>query len=377
MVLGLTEDFTTNVQFDAELLSAPTSGLYVNSGTDPSITAENLLAFLPLTDVTFAEWDAAVGYGVYSVTRKKADVVLKGGKIFQSLQTPNLDKDPETEVDFWLETNVESLKIKSFMDRVLDRVYSELHLTKRLVNNQSIYEIGNKLVTLPNNYSGWVFAPKGSDYVSFKLNQISLQKAGTTPVNVYVVNQGQLVTTLQATPSNGQVEFTDVGYTFKGVGEWYFLIEGGSQVFSSGEWIDPQRYDGFICYPVTGVGISPETSSFSEMGQGNGLGFNITAFLDSTSYIQNNIAELGNFVRATFELMTFQMFYANANNRSNRAQLIQMDDNRLMLEVKELNADTAAKRFRESKKVAQSMIEKTFDTQLYQSDDFVVNEGSV
>ena len=64
MVLGISEDFTSTVEFDSQLSSIPSSGLYLNSGTHPIITVNNLLEFLPNINFNFSEWDSSTSYGV-------------------------------------------------------------------------------------------------------------------------------------------------------------------------------------------------------------------------------------------------------------------------------------------------------------------------
>lgn len=380
MVLGIREDFTSTVAFDAQLTALPESGLYLNEGVHPSITVGNLLSFLPFPDVTFTAWDDETTYGKYESTKVKTDIVSYSGKIYQSLQGANLNKQPDTQTAYWLETNLESLKIKAFIDKVQAKVYSELNLTKRLINNQFIYSgwDSNYLIEnlLPNDYAAWVFEPKGSDYVTIKLNQVSFSKSGTTPVNLYVINQGVLVTTLQLTPSNGIVDFKDLNYSFSGKGQWMFAIDS-TEVIGRPSYIDPSKYDGFVCYTATGIGADLDNVTWSYGNNGNGLGFNVSVFLDAQVYIDNNIDYLANFVRATFELMALEMFMSNANNRSNREQLIQMDMDRLLYETRDLTGFTVAKRYNDEKKRALRVIGNSFDTQLSADDEFNVTIGSV
>ena len=153
MILGISEDFTTSVNLDAELTSLPQSGLCLNSGTHPSITIDNLLEFLSFFEPTFSNWDDATPYTNYSISKKRTDIVSYKGKIYQSLQNTNLNNNPDKTPSYWLETNVESLKIKNHIDKIKDKVYSELNLTKRLINNQFIYNVGTNEVKLPNDYS--------------------------------------------------------------------------------------------------------------------------------------------------------------------------------------------------------------------------------
>lgn len=376
MTLGIAEDFTSNVPLDNELTAVPSNGLYLNSGVHPSITTANLLAFLPLLDLVIAPWDSETAYGIYANSRNKSDLVMYDGIIYESISTDNEGSQPDESTEDWLATNIESLRLKSFIQKVKDKVLSDLKLTKRLVNNQYLYEVGRNESQLPNDYCGWVFEPKGSDYISIRLNEVSFQKSGTAPVNLYVINQGVLIDTLTITPANGTVNFKRLDYAFKGKGKWIFAVDS-TEVFINGNAVDPLKYDGFVCYTTSGSGASPEAASYNYGSTDNGLGFNVTAFLDSESYIENNLDELGNFVRACFELSALQMYLSNPNNRSNREQLIQMDANTLLFETKDLSADTVVKRYHDEKKRALRTIEKTFDTQLSQGGDFIVDYDSV
>lgn len=378
MILGISEDFSIDVSLDAELNEASTSGLNLNDGAHPSITIENLLSFLPFSSVAISDWADDVTYSKYSDTQKRSDLVMVDSKIYQSLQNNNLANDPE-EVDslFWMETNIESLTLKAFIKRVQNKVYADLNLTKRLVNNQFIYEVGRHDLMLPNNFAAWVFEPKGSDYLTFTINQIALQANTLSDVNLYVVNEGVLVDTLILSPNNGLLEFKELKYTFSGKGRWIFAIDSQSVKANQGA-IDPLLYDGFVCYTATGIGLTAEGSEWSYQTAGNGLGLNISVSLDSSLYIENNISNLGNFVRSTFELMSLQMFLSNSGNRSNRSEIIQRDRELLIAETKNLDHNTVAKRYTDEKKEAKRLIDKTFDTQLSGvSDDFNIEITSI
>jgi len=374
MILGISEDFTSTVNFDSELSSIPSSGLHLNSGVHPSITVGNLLEFLPKINFTFSQWKNSTDYGVFTETRNKKDIVFYQNKIYQSIKsgTNNLPTDSV----YWLETNIESLRVKSFLNKVKDRVYSELSLEKMLVNNQFLYENGDIETTLDGDYSGWVIEPKGSDYVSFRVNQISFQKSSTTPVNLYILNQNQLINTITITPDNGRLNFQDVDLKLSGKGDFKLLIDSTS-VFTSNATVDPQQFDGFLAYTTTGTGASVETADYTYNVYGNGIGLNITAFLDPKVYIDNNLSEFGSFIRSTFEYMTFQMFLHNSNNRSNTSERIQIDRDMLVRELKDMNVDSVVRRFYNGKKKALKMLEKTFDTQLNKNNGITLNVGSI
>lgn len=366
MVLGIIEDFSSDVSLDAELTQMPSNGIYLNSGVNPLITVNNLLSFLPFYDITLTAWDETKTYNVYSTTRQKTDLVTYQSKTYQSIKASNLTNIPdETDSEYWLETNSDSLKIKMFLQKVTDRVYRELNLSKRLIENQFIFEVGENTVTLPNDYAGWVFEPRGSDYVTITLNQISFQKSGTTPVNLYVLNQSKLVDTLTITPSNGIVDFKDLNYSFNGKGAWSFVIDSTEVIVNNGV-VSPLKYNGFVCYTTSGIGDTPTSAVYSNGQTSNGLGFNVSVSLNSQTYIDNNINSLANFVRATFELMALEMMFYNSETRSNRdSKNIQASKQDIGFEIKSLEGNTVAKRFQQELSKAKNAISKTFDTQLF------------
>lgn len=362
MVLGISEDFTSNVVLDSELKDLPSSGMYLNSGVHPSITVENLLDFLPKTIFTFDAWSETKNYEVFELSRNRKDIVLSNDKIYQSIKSGVNNDVSDTE--YWLETNIESLRLKVFLDKVKDRVYSDLNLTRRLINNQYLYESSTTTeVQLENNYAGWVLESKGSDYVSIRVNEISIQKSGTTPINLYVVNQGTIIETISITPNNGHLNFKPVDLVLKGKGDFKLVIDSTS-VYRGVSTVNPFKFDGFLAYTTNGVGDSPETSTYTYNTYGNGIGLNVSTYLDASQYIENNLSGFGNYIRATFEVMVFEMFLHNSNNRSNRSQRIQMKDEFLIAELKDMKAETIVKKYHREKKRALNEIQKTFDTQL-------------
>ena len=366
MILGIAEDYTNVEVLDKELTSIPQSGLYINGGSHPLITINNLLQFLPNLDMIFNDWNIAKNYNIYSESRNIDDIVMYDNKLYQSL-IANVGKQPDIEATYWIETNVNSLRLKSFIFNVIDKVISDLKLTKSLVNNQYIYEVGEDTITLPNDYAGWVFEPKGSDYTSIRINEISFQKESITPVNLYVINQGVLVTTLQITPSNGIVEFKKLDYTFKGKGRWIFAIDS-TDVKVNNYNIDPLKYKGFVAYTASGIGVTPNGAQYSYNTSGNGLGFNISVFLDSSSYILNNLSDFGSFIKATFEYMAFQMFLYNSNNQINSSQRTIANIDLLSAEVMNTKADTSVTRYLREKSIALKKVSKTFDSSVTSSD---------
>lgn len=376
MVLGFVEDFTTaEEKLDKELTLNSKTGIALNSGVHPSITIDNLLQFLPFPEFNIEQYNNNSVYNSYPETGSRKDVVLFEDEIYQCVVNGTTGVSP-TNTASWLKTNKESLILKSFIRKVKDRILSDLKLTKRLINSQYIYNRGFETVNLQGNYSGWVFEPKGSDYLSFTINEIGLQALGTDPIDVYVINQNELVDTITVTPDNGVLSFQKIDYQFSGIGPWIFAIESQSVITNVG-WYDPLKYDGFICYPVSGTGILLNSSNWNETSTGNGLAFNVSVSLESDKFIEYNYQNFTEYIKATFEFLALQSFLHNSNNRSNRNVSLQLDKELLMYETKELEANTVARRYMTSMKEAKKVLSKTFDTQLYMDGDLGVETTSV
>lgn len=375
MILGIAEDFTSNVGIDSQLKSIPSSGLFLNSGVHPSINLDNLLSFLPKSEFAFSNWDASKTYQSFIGTLNRDNIVISGGELYESIVADNTN-NAVSDTAFWVQTNIESLRLKVFIESVKNRVYSDLSLTKRLINSQKLYTIGNAKKTIPSDYIGWVLEPKGSDYVSIRINQMCLQKDGTTPVNVYVINQNELIKTITLQPENGRIAFKDTDVTFSGKGDFKLIIDS-TEVYTNNTTINPLKFDGFVAYTTTGNGATPEGADYVYNTFDNGIGLDVSVFLDSTNYIDNNVRDLSSYIRATFELMVFEMFLHNSNNRSNRSQRLQMSDELLISELKNTQADTVVSRYHKEKKRAITTMKKTFDTQLNDHDGLMVEIGTM
>jgi hypothetical protein len=377
MILTFAEDFSGSVQLDSELTGMPESGLYLNRGVLPIVTVENLLSLLPVYSPTFSAWNGATTYSKYETSKSKTDIVTYNSKTYQSLQSANLNKNPGTETSYWLETNIDSLKIKAFLWTVQNNLLAKLSLHRKLVENQFIYNVGEQIVSLPNDFSGWAFEPKGSDYIKIRINQMSLQANTTDPVNVYVINQGRLVETLVLNPNDGLLSFENVGYTISGKGRFLFVFDS-QEVYSDNAYNDPLKFDGFVAYPVTGVGSAAATATYTDMFNGNGLNFNVSAYLDSSDYVTNNLIDFARAYQAQFEMDFVQMLRFNANTRTNDTQrIIGVDKNYLDFQMSEFNANTIAKKYADEIKTAMQSINKTFDRFLKSPKKIVIKRGSI
>ena len=380
MVLTFAEDFTSTVDLDSELLGTSESGLHWNRGVHPILTVEGLISYLPIISFTFPDWVAGTTYSEFNTSRNKSDIVTKDSVIYQSLQDSNVGNDPATETAFWLVTNIDSLRIKSFIWTVEDNMTAQLTLNRKLIENQFIYNIGEELQTLSNDFSGWAFEPKGSDYVKIRINQIALQADTDVQQNLYVINQGRLITTLTLNPDNGVLSFEDVGYTISGKGRFLFVIDS-QDVLSDNAFNDPLRYNGFVCYPVNGIGSTAASASYSKSSVGNGLNWNISAYLDSSVYIENNKVDFAKFLQVQMELDFVKTIIHNANFRSNREQRIlnggQLTQQLLSTESLNLELNTIARKYEAERKFAYRAVNKTFDNFLVKRNEFKVKRLTI
>lgn len=366
MVLGFVNDLTINETLDDQLIN-PSSGVYINSGVHSSVTLKNLLSILPKIDFSFDDWDNSTTYGDFLESRAITDIVTDGTTLYQSKESPNVG-NALTDTAYWLPTNEDSIRLKIFIQKVTDRVYNDLSIEKKLVNNQYLYEIGDTEITLPDDYAAWTFEARGSDYVKFRMNQIAIQANTTGSVDVYVVNQGTLVSTISVPVNNGVFAWNQIDYEFSGHGPFHFAIDSQS-VQVGDKTVDPFNFEGFIGYTSTGTGSTPESAEYSDYMVGVGIGVNLTVYFDPQQYIDNNTNEFARFIRAAFVYSFFETLLNNSGVRSNDVQRILVDAKRMSAELMDKENNTVGGRYHRAMKEARTLIRKAHDVQLAQSAD--------
>lgn len=359
--LGLVEDFTQDADLlDAQLKGYASSGIALNLGVHPSVNLRNILAFLPKSEIVFADWDEEIDYQPFEASRNRRDVVMVEDVMYQCITENTAELPPNVN---WVETNLESTLLKQFIFSVKDRVFNSLMLTNRLIESRYIYNEGKTDVLPTSDYIGWAIEAKGSDYIAFQLNEMFAQIAATGTIEVYVVNQGVLVGTLDLPVYDGAVKFTSMNYQFSGKGTYCFLIDSALIKTKYG-FTDPFIHDSFSAYTVTANGISPESAEIAISSQANGIGLNLSTFLNPLVYIEYNLQGFGAFFRAAFEFMAFEMMLTNSMNRVNHDARNQMDKQLLVTEVKDTSVDSSITRFLREEKAARKLISNTFDTQI-------------
>ena len=382
MLLGFVDDLTSNVTLDAQLLAVSDSGLIVNSGAHPSITIDNLLHFLPNIERTFTAYDSGTTYGKYEDSRLVSDIVVDNDIIYQSLTAENEDNTPSGDLTNWLPTNIESIRLKIYLKSVEDKILTDINLVRRHVDTQYLYNIveqdsGIEASTPPNDYAAIILESKGSDYTEFTINQAALQATTATPQNLYVVNQGILVDTISLTTNlEGRLEFQRLtNRVYAGKGRWIFAFDS-QPILTRNAYLDPLKYDGFVASTATGTGASPEDAVYN-FASGSGLALDISVHFNPTAYVTSNLKNFGQFFKSAIQLVTFEMFQANPNNRSNREQRIQMTDGRLNAELVDAkNVASTLSKYLKAKEVAFDKIAKTDDRQIEEDDSLTIIVGS-
>lgn len=371
MILTFAEDFTNTVELDSELIGTSDSGIYYNKGVHNTVNLNNILAFLPYQAYTFDDYDEDTYYNKFDDTNKRSDVVSYNSKIWISKISSNKGHTPgENDGYYWLETNINSLRLRSFINDSKQRVISALSLSNRLIESQFIYNVSDKVVTPSGDYIGWCFTPNYSDYVKININQISLQATTEELVNLYVINQGQLITTLKLHPDNGRLEWEELDYEISGIGTFYFVTDG-IEVWSQLPYNDALRYKGFIAYPVSGTGETPQDSEYVVCDSGNGFNFDVSVYTDTSSYVDANLTHLSKLLQVQFEYDCLEMFVNNPHNQKTgtQANLNLTDYQRTLLvnEIKNIEDYTVAKRLRNEISSVKKSLARTIDK-------FLVNE---
>lgn len=379
--LTFAPDFSSDLALDSQLTGASLSGLFWNRGVHPIVTVNNLISILPFVDfLTIGEYDNGKTYSDYLSSKDKTDIVSYDSIVYQSLVDSNVGNQPDVSPTEWLPTNKESLALKSFIWSVEENVKSELGLQKSLIENQFIYNIGKDTLSLPNDYSGWVFEPRGSDYLDIVINQICLQAFTTDDTSLYVVNQGVLIDTLTLHPVNGVLQFENLGYTISGKGKFYFVFLS-QNVKSSSPSVDLLRYDSFVAYPVTGSGLTPEDASYSIFSSGNGLNFNVSVVKNPSNYVDNNLIYFSRLLQVQFEIDAIRMILANANNRSNSEErnLDTGGYNQSVLynEITNVDSWTIARKHQKALQEAKAAIDMAYDKFINPLSDLEVHQGTI
>lgn len=364
--LAFLNDLTYDGLLDTELSAVKSSGLYVNSGVHTNITVYNILETLAKSKIAFKPYDVNFSYGEFNSSRNSGDIVEDSGKLYQSIVSENVG-NPLTDVNSWLETNEDSIRLKVFLFKVRDRLNADLGLIRKPVANEYIYDSTThgrlEDFSIPNDYAALILEPKGSNYIKFRINQVALRANSTNPVEIKVVNQGRVVDTFNVTPNNGLLEFQEIGAVLEGQGR-FMLVFPSQSIKRGNSFTDMHKYSSFTLSTAVGTGVNPESAEYGTINSDIGLGVNLSTFVDSGVYLENNAPEFAQYVRSTFEYMCFELFLHNGGMRRNEVQRTLFDPKFLEFQLTSLQGDTVVSRYRAALKKASERMSNVLDKQL-------------
>lgn len=360
--LTFIQDYSSDVTLDASLLGVSASGSHWNQGSHPIVSISNIESVLPNFPITLLSFKTAKNYGVYEDGRDSFNVVTYKEKVYQSLSASNLGNHPDVNPTDWLETNLDSLRIKGLIEGSKQKLISATRLNRKLIENQNIYSEGVTNIIPSGDLIGWTFKTKGSDYTKIRINQIVLESETSDAVSLYVVNKGILIDTLSITPNQNET----FNYVLNGTGEFHFLVDSMS-VKNSSVSNGSLNYKGFDCYPAT----STADYSVSRGSGTNGFSFNVTAYLDSASYFDNNLIDMAEALKVQFAYDITMLFISGANSKSNRT--VRAMDQAFLQEAYE---SLTLKLNSEVKSVIRS-INTTFDKFLKSKSKFMLKRGTL
>lgn len=358
MEFGILEDYTISGLDLGEDLVNPTSGLFLNDGVSPLITVKNLLNFLPYLDYLIPEWDNLKNYELYDSDIK--GLVSYNSK-FYICKESNVGLQPDLNPISWAETNKESVVLMNFVKNVVDRALLSLSI-ENVISEKNIVDVTKSSdydFSLISDYVGLSFNLLDDFNTYLNIKKLSIQANTINPIDVYVVNNGVLLQTIQLTPENGLISFKDVDLKLKGFGTFYLVMESSSVKKGTG-YLDKYNFDGVVVSGVLGKGNSPESSEFSENPSTNGFGVVYSVEMDIKDSYKTKPTTFFNYIKSCFEYSCFELFLYNPNATSNQHQKVIMDKNLLQNELKILDADTVAKRRNDYKKQLEDVLSSMF-----------------
>ena len=367
MILTFKQDYSSSVVLDSQLMGVPDSGAYWNAGTHPLVSINNILSYLPDTSITTSLYAAGTTYAA-------GDLITSSSIMYESLVSSNKGHTPASSPTYWLVTNEDSQKIKRFLDQVKENVKSALKLDRKLIENQYIYHIAKSDVTPTCDYIGWAFEHKNSDYVAIRLNKLSFQANTDEEVTFSVVNNGSVIDTFLITPNDGDFEFVSTDLVFSGFGTFY-LVAPAQSIKSDGEVHDPLKYNGMVCYPVEGIGATAASAEYVRCVSGNGMGFNVSAYADTSQFVLNNEIDFVEVYKwqLAYDLIQIMLFNPHTTSDRNQRNLTEYNRDILTMEAKDNILNTITTRYNKVVSEAREIISKTFDSLLRNQDkDFTI-----
>lgn len=176
-LIGWEQNYDTSDLKISDALTVSESGLYFQQ-IHPLLTLQNMACIAPdFKNIVFSDYDSETEY-------LKGNIVKYDGKLYKALQNA-LDKQPDIESEYWVETNpfsewLES-KTKASIQKAIVRYCNEKIAKgtyKTLCENRTLFDGTGRLVDVVKNKKnlvGFEIVPVRAKGVTTKINKIGLQ----------------------------------------------------------------------------------------------------------------------------------------------------------------------------------------------------------
>lgn len=189
-LIGWKQNYDTSDLKISDALTASESGLYFQQ-IHPLLTLQNMSCIAPdFKNTIFEEYSAEKLYS-------KGNIIKHEGLLYKALQ-PSVGKQPDTESDYWAETNLFSEwledKTKASIQKAITRYCNEKIAQgtyKTLCENKTLFDGTGRLVdTVKNkkNLVGFEIVPVRAKGVTTKINKIGLQFTEPGEYTLYLMH---------------------------------------------------------------------------------------------------------------------------------------------------------------------------------------------
>lgn len=202
-LIGWEQNYDTSDLKISDTLTVSESGLYFQQ-IHPLLTLQNMACIAPdFKNMTFEEYNAKKSYSKGNIVKydeksySKGNVVKYDEKLYKALQEA-LNKQPDIEPEYWVETNpfsewLES-KTKASIQKAITRYCNEKIAQgtyKTLCENRTLFDGTGRLVDVVKNRKnlvGFEIVPVRAKGVTTKINKIGLQFTEPGEYTLYLMH---------------------------------------------------------------------------------------------------------------------------------------------------------------------------------------------
>lgn len=353
---------------DSDLTGISKSKRYFNTGVHPSISLENIEAFLPLLSTyTIADYVAGTTYDNYNNTFSLNDVVLDSSKYYISVASGNVG-NAVSETAFWKETTLMSLLIKDKVRSSIEIVLSETINPNFIEENIYMFRIADTTDDLIENTSklvGYRINPISSDHLLFIINQIGLDFENDETITFYLYNQNKQISTFELTATAKLFEWKDITEIeiTSNTGAWYLYY---NQDDLTGRAIGNNTI--FYNYMFNHANVTPfqidSVSDLDDISESDfvfdknfGLNLNFSISYDMTNFIKQHLLQFAETIQRQFEFDILNMYHYNPDAQSELRER-NITKEKLMFELKSYDGETVIRKLKRAYKHIKATLNK-------------------